>query len=407
MLNIQEKKAILFINTNRTGSSREALKIAFEMGYHIILLTDRKGIYQSKEEFKYVDEIFFLEKLKQLNEVKGFINNRFNSYTLKLIISFVDGYVYIASRLSDYFCNNNVMNSKSVLMMENKLYTRYALKDKPYNIPFKMIHNKEDLLTLYNMPVVLKKIRGSSSRDLYFIKEKKDLESYSDLIEKEKEWIAEKCITGKQYLLECMVLDGVVTFLCKVRQWSVKKQGVITDYLLNPYDPINDHDLELLYTLIERFSIKSGHFHVEIIQNEEGTYVIEINPRISGSAMNQMIRHAYGFNYLKEILNLYLNLPVYINQHTYKKRIIYTGHITARKEGLLLRIKGLKTVNRQKGFMSLVIKPGIGTLLKAPEHMGHRYGYVIATGDTSQDAIEHGVSIRNTLQIEVEPISLV
>ena len=42
-------KTIIFINSNKTGSSREAIKAADKMGYFTILLTDKSGFTNRSE----------------------------------------------------------------------------------------------------------------------------------------------------------------------------------------------------------------------------------------------------------------------------------------------------------------------------------------------------------------------
>ena len=54
-------KTIIFINSNKTGSSREAIKAADKMGYFTILLTDKSGFTNRSEypEIKLVKRVNF------------------------------------------------------------------------------------------------------------------------------------------------------------------------------------------------------------------------------------------------------------------------------------------------------------------------------------------------------------
>ena len=56
---VYELKTIVFIGSNKFGTSKEALTIAKDMGYFVVLLTNR----MLHKEFLEVDQIVYLENL--------------------------------------------------------------------------------------------------------------------------------------------------------------------------------------------------------------------------------------------------------------------------------------------------------------------------------------------------------
>lgn len=78
-------KTIIFINSNKTGSSREAIKAADKMGYFTILLTDKSGFTNRSEypEIKLVKRVNF----KNMDEVRNVISNLQKQVNLKLNVS--------------------------------------------------------------------------------------------------------------------------------------------------------------------------------------------------------------------------------------------------------------------------------------------------------------------------------
>lgn len=54
-------KTIIFIGSNKSGSSREALKAAERLGFFTILLTDRKKFLENRLDFPEVHQMVLTE----------------------------------------------------------------------------------------------------------------------------------------------------------------------------------------------------------------------------------------------------------------------------------------------------------------------------------------------------------
>ena len=83
---------------------------------------------------------------------------------------------------------------------------------------------------------------------------------------------------------------------------------------------------EVLHSVISQFGIKNGALHLELRLSKNGWKLIEINPRISGGAMNKMIQAAFGFNLVEETLKLYLGESPSIQPNMYELRIYPISH---------------------------------------------------------------------------------
>ena len=58
-------ESILFIETTKSGSSREAIKAAIRLGYFTVLLTERKSFLKQRKEFADVSQMIHLEELTE------------------------------------------------------------------------------------------------------------------------------------------------------------------------------------------------------------------------------------------------------------------------------------------------------------------------------------------------------
>ena len=72
--------------------------------------------------------------------------------------------------------------------------------------------------------------------------------------------------------------------------------------------------------------------------------------------------------------------------------------------GTLLKVTGRNKATNQPGVREVYIKPRKGTLLTPPMSMGHRYGYVIASGDTSDEAKTNAINAASNIKFYLEPI---
>ena len=66
-------KTIIFIGTNKSGSSREAIKAAEQMGYFTVVFTNNEKQLQQREEYTEVHEMVFIDT-NNISEMKKEIN---------------------------------------------------------------------------------------------------------------------------------------------------------------------------------------------------------------------------------------------------------------------------------------------------------------------------------------------
>ena len=66
-------KTIIFIGTNKSGSSREAIKAAEKLGYFTVLFTNNEKQIQQRKEYKDVHKMIFVDT-HNLEDMKKEIN---------------------------------------------------------------------------------------------------------------------------------------------------------------------------------------------------------------------------------------------------------------------------------------------------------------------------------------------
>ncbi|WP_205961811.1 ATP-grasp domain-containing protein [Psychrobacillus vulpis] len=387
-------KAIIFISTNKSGSSREAIKAAEELGYFTILFTNNEKQIQQREEYKDVHKMIFVNthNLEKMREEVAKLQSK--GMEIKNIISFTDPYVHLASILCDEFCHNYTL-SKAIEIMENKEETRLSLKDKPYTPKFFSIKPNESIptKTIYeqlDFPIIVKSPISTGSKDVFLARGKEQLiKQFENLRKKnpDESIMIEEYIVGKQYLVEALVINHKASIAGIMEQEITRgRRFIITGYgvLAKVPERIRKGIEEVLNSIIQEFGIETGALHLEIRLSKNGWKLIEINPRISGGAMNKMIQAAFGFSLVEETLKLFLGKsPSITPKH---KKYVFTKYVIATKKGILEKVTGKARAKKLPGVIDVYVKPKKGTLLTPPLSMGHRYAYVIAEGSTLEEA---------------------
>lgn len=382
-------KSIIFIGTNKSGSSREAIRAAEKLGYLTILFTNNEKQLQQRKAYPDIHKMISIDisNIKKMKiEIRKLIDT---GLMIKTIVSFVDPYVHVASTLCDEFCHNYT-SSKAIEMMEDKEETRNFLKDQPYSPKYFSIKPKESLPTNIEFPLVVKSPKSTGSKDVLFATNKNQLTKHLRYLQSKnpRETIMlEEYLEGPQYLVEALVYKRQAHIMGIIEQEiSQGQRFIITGYgvLAEVSTELKASLEEVLHSIVKAFDIENGTLHLELRLTEHGWKLIEINPRISGGAMNNMLYAAFGISLVEETLKLFLGEEPHIEPR--HRKFIFTKYVIVERKGILERVLGKTKATNSKGVLTVYVKPKKGTFLIPPLSMGHRYAYVIAEGDTLVEA---------------------
>lgn len=402
-------KTLIFIGSNKSGSSREAIKAAERLGFFTVLLTDRELFLQQRLEFadvhqmiltKLTDHDQLIEKIKEVqNQGKQIV----------AILSFIDPFVHVAAALTEKFCTS-VVSAEPIRMMEDKVLTRELLKDhqvSPYFARYTTDQYLGDFINGQKMPfpLIVKSPTSTGSKDVLFAKNKKRLkDSIKKLVKKEnKEILVEEYLEGPQYLVEVLVHNGKVHIVAVIEQEiTFLERFIITGYCLlaDMEESFYHHIFKTVSSILRKFGMKNGACHLEMRLVNDEWKLIEINPRISGGAMNRIIEVAYGINLVEETIKLFAGLePDLVKKHN---QFVYTQYLTVDSTGELIKVTGRKRCSRISGVEEVFIKPKKGKILRPPLSMGDRYGYVMASSNTKEEAMRIAKTAAGEIRFLIE-----
>ncbi|MFJ7734069.1 ATP-grasp domain-containing protein [Lysinibacillus sp. NPDC097231] len=388
-------KTIIFIGTNKSGSSREATRAAEKLGYFTVLFTNNEKQLQQRKAYPDIHKMILIDT-SNIEDMKEEIYNLGKSgLEIKTIVSFVDPFVHVASILCDEFCNN-VTSSSAIEMMEDKEKTRNFLKNQPYSPKFFLIKPRESVPNNLEFPLIVKSPKSTGSKDVLLANDNNQLNKHLSYLRSKnpnETIMIEEYIEGPQYLVEAMVYKRQAQVVGIIEQEITQgKRFIITGYgvLVKVPKEIQTGLEEVLQSIVKAFNIENGALHLELRLTKNGWKLIEINPRISGGAMNAMLHAAFGFNLVEETLKLFLGgRPNIKPKH---RKFVFTKYLIVESKGILKKVLGRNRASKLPGVVDVYVKPKRGTLLTPPLSMGHRYAYVIAEGATLAEAKKNAIN---------------
>ncbi|MBT2728473.1 ATP-grasp domain-containing protein [Bacillus sp. ISL-75] len=404
-------QTIVFIETNKSGSSREAIKAAERLGYFTVLLTNRQKYIHQRTEFPEVHQMILVE-LSNYDEIKKTLSKlQRQGKRIKGIFSFVHSYVHAAAALSEEFCSS-VVSTDSILKMENKVLTRELLKGHP-NSPYYALYKPEDF-SLENfigqaknyLPLIVKSPTSAGSKDVYLANNENQLKlALQELLKKNEQILLEEYLIGPQYLIEVLVHNGKVHIVAIIEQQiTLLQRFIVTGYCLltDVNQRIYNSILETVTSILKAFQMKNGACHLEMRLVNGVWKLIEINPRISGGAMNRIIEVGYGINLVEETIQLMLgNEPCLTKKHS---KYVYAHYLTVDSKGKLMKVTGKERVTQYPGVEEVYIKPRQGQIVRPPLSMGDRCGYILASSEGKFEAKRIAMRAASEIHFYLDPI---
>ncbi|RHW37581.1 ATP-grasp domain-containing protein [Lysinibacillus yapensis] len=402
--------SIIFLETYKSGSSREGLSAAKSLGYKVHLLTSNLKILKGKEDFLDVDE-FHLVNVKDIDLVKKTVLEIQLKDHVAGIISFIDSYVFLAASLSNELCGTP-LSLNAYKKMEDKILTRKQLLDDRSN-PFFFILTKDTILkdfihqVKHKLPLVVKLPSSCGSKNVYLVKTVAELRNRLLFLRYhfDEDLLIEEFLRGPQCIVEVIAQNGNYSISALVEQEITHKER----FIVTGYSISNEVDHALENSLIakanevlQRLEFVQGNCHLEFRFADGNWKLIEANPRMSGGVMNELIKEAYGFNYAEQILHLYLGNSPTLNKT--KEENVYAHYLTVSQPGKLVKVTGVQNVLQQSGVIKVYIKPVRGDILLPPLSMGNRCGYILAKGKTKAEAKNNAIKAAAQIKFHLIPL---
>ncbi|MGR9047519.1 ATP-grasp domain-containing protein [Halobacillus faecis] len=406
-------QTIVFLGTNKSGSSREAIQSAKKMGYFTVLLTDSQKRLKQREEYPDVHQMIFVQDLTEKQRIKKQITLiKKQGKEIRAVVSFVDPLVSMAAQISMELGLSS-LSVKALYNMEDKTRFRKVLKGNPYNPVYSIASLEMGAKEIFNryvksLPAIVKSPVSNGSKDVLLVTTLQEFEKAYHYMKKrfpDTPILIEEYLDGPQYLIEVVVHQGNIHIVAIIEQEISKENRFIIMGYHMPADlpEKSGKDLQTaIQSIASDLSFTNGTCHLEMRIVKGKWKLIEINPRISGGAVNRLIQVATGICLVEETLKLNLGLePDLIPK---KNASSFVQFITVRSPGKLVKVTGKRKAKKMNGVKKVYVKPRRGSILTPPLSMGHRYAYVLASSQDPLKAKEIAKKAAKEIKFYLEPL---
>ncbi|NQD64981.1 ATP-grasp domain-containing protein [Bacillus haikouensis] len=406
-------QTIIFLGSNKSGSSREAIIAAAEMGYFTVLLTDRRKWRRQREEFPDVHQMIMMKDLSDREEIfEQLLNIRVQGKRVKAFVSFIDPLVSLAADISKELGLQEV-SVGALYKMEDKTRFRDELKRNPVSPQFCVCSLDIDADKIFDhhvnkLPVVLKSPISNGSKDVIKADSREEFLKGVQYFKKNFSHIPlliEEYLSGPQYLIEVVVRHAKTEIVAIIEQEiSSNRRFIITGYHMPARlaPDANETLTAAIEYIMKDIGLSHGTCHLEMRHVNDEWKLIEINPRISGSVINQMILESTGICLVRETLKLYLGedlcLVPFKNEH------VFAEFLTVDTPGKLIKVTGKNKAKKIEGVKKVYVKPRKGSILNPPLSMGDRYAYVLASSSDPAKAKEIAKRAAEEIKFYLEPL---
>jgi biotin carboxylase len=281
----------------------------------------------------------------------------------------------------------------------NKSLMRECLQD--YNVPipifFRVKSYEEFIKKIYKFsgPFIVKPADNSGSRGVFLVKDINDIEglknafNYSKDYSRNGEIVVEEYMKGSEVSVETLSVNGevnVITITDKLTTGSPRFVEMGHSQPSQISIAIQEEIKKVAVAAVKAIGIENGPSHTEIIVTSEGPKVVEIGARLGGDNITtHLVPLSTGLDLVRCCIDIALGNSTDTSVKFSKGASIryfktYAGEIT--------NISGVDKAKQIEGIKEIAFIKYIGDSIGEINSSSDRIGFVIAQGDSVEEAIE-------------------
>jgi biotin carboxylase len=410
-------KHFVFVESNTTGTGQLAVQRLVAQGDRVTFLTRSPAKYpflassDSRIQVKELDTNSLPTLLAAMRKIG-------NDEKIDAVLTFSEFYVCLVAELAAVLGLAG-LNPRAAQTCRHKPTTREILRGAGLLTPdFHLLGPKEnarEFADTLSYPCVVKPPSDSSSHGVRLVRNRAEFLAHCHRIREWKENVrgqllngdvlVESFLEGPEYSVETMTLcDGTTSVI-----------GVTDKHLsLPPHFVEMGHDFpsrasdlikqDLAHTVLRALAAVKfcfGPAHTEIRWTKRGPVVIEINPRLAGGMIPELINYATGIDLLQVWLDLLLGRSVDLTPKRYGVASI--RFLTAQQAGQIREMGGMERARAIPSVREISISLQAGASVRPAEDAYDRFGFVIGSG-LDADVVTHDLNkALKTIWIEIEP----
>ena len=305
------------------------------------------------------------------------------------------------------------ISEDTALKATNKAMMRECLKENGVPVPAFFKVSSEDeykkAIKKFKSSFVVKPADSSGSRGIYLVNDINDEKLINDVYTYSKQFsrcgdvIVEEFMNGSEVSVETLSIDGEVTVL----QITDKLTTGAPYFVEMGHSQPSRHSAEICEEIsrvakaaVKAVGIENGPSHTEIMVTEEGPKIVEIGARMGGDCITtHLVPLSTGIDMVKCTILIALGeKPELVSQYCKGSAIRYFNVA----QGVIKSIEGVTDAEKIDGVKQISIVRGVGETVTEINSSSARVGFVIAQGETAEEAVEICEKALEKITITVE-----
>lgn len=384
---------LVLIESNTSGTGRLFARAAIQQGMRPIMLADKPSRYHYAEQehlevlqVNTADEAALLYACERLNSGAGIAG----------ITSSSEYFILMAARLAHKFGLPGAP-PEVIATCRDKQAQRTCLRQAGVGIPAfrsaRSVRQAVQAAKELGFPVVVKPVGGTGSIGVRLCADGDEVALHAGALLKQKRnerdlaiprrILVEELATGPEYSVETLGprLIGITQKYIGQYPHFVE---VGHDY---PAELTLAHE-ELIWREVRRaaaaLGLTWGPAHFELRLTTGGPKIIEVNPRLAGGYIPELVRLSTGIDLVAETIRVTLGRELQLTKRSERHASI--RFILSPGDGFLTEWKGLERARGITGVEDVQSYAKPGTELRLRGDFRDRIGHVIASGTTSSSA---------------------
>lgn len=402
---------LVLIESNTTGTGRLFARAAASQGYSPILLSRTPSRYKYARE----DNLDVLEvDTQDERHLLAACHQLATTGELGGITSSSEYFIQTAATLASQLGLPGP-NPESIRRCRDKLEQRLRLQTARIGVPaFEAAETELEALAdakTIGFPVVLKPISGSGSVGVKLCSDGDEVVSHAHSLLNEshnergmpiqRRILVEEFAQGQEFSVE--IFGGTIIGITR------KHLGALPYFVETGHDfpaQLSTSDEELIsqtaYRAIDALGLGWGPVHLELLVSKGEARIIEVNPRLAGGYIPELVRLAVGIEMIAETIRAATGKAVALkrlsNKHASIRFILSPSH------GTLSCVGGLEAAMRLQGVVDVQLYCQPGERVYKYGDFRDRIGYIITLGDTHESAYKSAEEAQRVIEVFAEQI---
>lgn len=391
-------KKVVFIESNTTGTGRLFLKSVKKLGFIPVMLAKDPNRYESfmQDGIEFVkmdtrNENAVFETCKSIAEEEGLAG------IFSCSDYFIDISAIVAQKLGLHGPDPNAIKhcrdkAKQLSLLQN------ARVGIPMFYEASTVEHAVSAAESLGMPVIIKPVEGSGSVGVKLCKNIQDVTEHSSSL-----FLNEKNERGVPISRRIIVQEMADGPEYSVEMFNGQVIGITKKYLSQPpYFVETGHDFPAVLSESEKCEIKEtaisavkalnllwGPVHIELRLSSKGTKIIEVNPRLAGGFIPELVRLSTGIDLIYDTMCIVTGQLA----DSYDTKEIYSGirFILPPFEGVVTGMYEDDSLRKMNEVVDISIYKKLPLKIVFNYDFRDRIGHIICTGsnpETVRNAID-------------------